>query len=125
MTQTIPTGQAAAPGRRVSNREYFEDMELPDMSAANIAPAVCYLLSDHAWNVNGQIFHVASGQIGVLPYLYPPAKRINKDIKRYGRWTQAELQELVHPMLISGNRNMAPPPPDLDLPGRPAEVATA
>jgi NAD(P)-dependent dehydrogenase (short-subunit alcohol dehydrogenase family) len=123
MTQTIPTGQAAAPGRRAANLEFFEDMEVPDNGPQHIAPAVCYLLGDESWNINGQIFHVTGGQIGVLPYLYPPAKFINKDIARYGRWTQAELKELVHPMLISGVRNMAPPPPDLDLPGRPAEAA--
>ena len=37
-----------------------------------------------------------------------------------GKWELAELISLVPAQLLSGVQNPAPPPPDLDIPGRPA-----
>ncbi len=126
MTATIPgaPGSAVTTSRpRLPNREYFEDMDVPDNSPQHIAPMTCYLLGDPAWDINGQIFQVTGGQVGWLETMYPAEKMIHKDVLRYGPWTLDELGQLVYPMLVSGTRNPSPPPAELPIPGRPVEAA--
>jgi len=87
-----------------------------------VAPMVCFLSTDFAWNINGQIFAVAGGSVSVLnhPLAY-------KTIVKQGMWTMDELDEIVPRALMTGTTNPAPPAPDLDVPGRPAtqpEAAT-
>ena len=82
-----------------------------------VAPMVVYLCTDEAWNVNGKIFAVSGGTISLL-YEETPMRTITKD----GMWTLDELRELVPTRLMYGLPNPAPPPPDLDIPGRPAQA---
>jgi NAD(P)-dependent dehydrogenase (short-subunit alcohol dehydrogenase family) len=84
-----------------------------------VAPMTVYLLLDEAWNINGRIFQVAGGHIGLLQDMYPPFKNIYK----HGLWTLDELRMLVPQQLMAGVVNPAPPPDDLDLPGRPGKQA--
>ena len=86
-------------------------MRGPDM----VAPMTVYLLLDEAWNINGRIFQVAGGHVGLLQDMYPPFKNIFKN----GKWTLDELRNLVPAQLMAGVVNPAPPPADLDIPGRP------
>ncbi len=86
-------------------------MRGPDM----VAPMTVYLLLDEAWNINGRIFQVAGGQVGLLQDMYPPHKNIFKN----GKWTLDELRNLVPTQLMNGIVNPAPPPADLSVPGRP------
>jgi hypothetical protein len=81
-----------------------------------IAPMVGYLASDDAWNINGQIFHVAGGTVGIAHQPTPM-----RTLWKPGMWTLDELEELVPTQLMAGVPNPAPPPPDLDIPGRPAK----
>jgi hypothetical protein len=81
-----------------------------------------FLLLDQAWNINGQIFHVAGGLIQRLNQPYPPAAGL---FKPGGNWTMDELLQLVPQQLMTGVTNPAPPPPDLEVPGRPAAAAPA
>ena len=78
-----------------------------------IAPMVVYLATDDAWNVNGQIFSVTGGQIGVLAHPVP-----GRTIYKRGTWTLDELDSLVPYVLMKDERNPAPPAPDLPVPGR-------
>jgi hypothetical protein len=75
---------------------------------------VCFLASDYAWNVNGQIFSVAGGTVSVNhhPLAY-------KSILKQGMWSFDELDKLVPASLLNGVPNPAPPAPDLEIPGRP------
>jgi NAD(P)-dependent dehydrogenase (short-subunit alcohol dehydrogenase family) len=85
-----------------------------------VAPMVAYLCSDDAWNINGQIFHVAGGSVGLS--WHPTSMRT---LWKPGMWTLDELEQSV-PGLLAGTTNPAPPPPDLDVPGRKVEAgATA
>jgi NAD(P)-dependent dehydrogenase (short-subunit alcohol dehydrogenase family) len=88
----------------------------PDM----IAPMTAYLASDDAWNINGYVFAVAGGTVSVNHH--PTAMRT---IWKPDMWTVDELIEAVPRDLMGGIRNPAPPPPDLDIPGRPAAVENA
>jgi len=81
-----------------------------------VAPMVAYLASDDAWNINGQIFHVAGGTVGIA-YHPTPMRTLWKP----AMWTLDELEDLVPRQLMAGIPNPAPPPPDLDIPGRPAQ----
>ena len=90
-------------------------MRGPDM----VAPMTVYLLLDEAWNINGRIFQVAGGHVGLLQDMYPPFKNIFKN----GKWTLEELRNLVPAQLMNGVVNPAPPPADLDIPGRAVAAA--
>ncbi len=88
---------------------------LVERTPEHVAPMTVYLCTDEAWNINGKIFHVAGGTVS-LAAEETPVRRILKD----GKWELADLVSLVPTNLMSGVENPAPPPPDLDLPGRPA-----
>jgi NAD(P)-dependent dehydrogenase (short-subunit alcohol dehydrogenase family) len=84
-----------------------------------VAPMVGYLCSDDAWNINGQIFHVAGGTVGVAHHPTPM-----RTLWKPAMWTLDELAVAVPHQLMSGIPNPAPPPPDLAVPGRPAPAET-
>ncbi len=112
LTATIPQaprGAAAAPAQPQPSAIQQLD---PDM----IAPMVSYLASDHAWNINGQIFLVYSGTVAVLHHPVPWRTAFKP-----GLWTLDELSAMV-PQLLEGTRNPAPPPEDREIPGRPAKA---
>jgi NAD(P)-dependent dehydrogenase (short-subunit alcohol dehydrogenase family) len=81
-----------------------------------IAPMVTYLASDDAWNVNGQQFLVYGGVVAVLHHPVPW-----RTLYKEGTWTLDELTAQV-PNLLEGTRNPAPPPEEVEVPGRNIEV---
>ncbi|MBI2723729.1 MAG: SDR family oxidoreductase [Chloroflexi bacterium] len=83
-----------------------------------VAPMVAYLCSDDAWNINGQIFHVGGGNVGLAHHPTPM-----RTLWKPEMWTLDELAMLVPNQLMAGIPNPAPPPPDLDVQGRPAQPA--
>ena len=85
-----------------------------------VAPMVNYLLSDQAWNINGKIFYVSGGAVSLAWDETP-----NRTIAKAGMWSMDELRSLVPSQLLAGLVNPAPPPADLDLPGRPVAKASA
>ena len=82
------------------------------MAPAFVAPMVCYLASNHAWNVNGQIFLVYAGTVALLNHPLP-----SRTIFKKGMWTLDELSKTV-PEMLKGTRNPAPPPKEMEIPGR-------
>jgi len=103
-------GPATAPAPAAAAAPEADPMRGPDM----VAPMTVYLLLDEAWNINGRIFQVAGGHVGLLQDMYPPFKNIFKN----GKWTLDELRQLVPAQLMNGVTNPAPPPADLTIPGR-------
>jgi len=91
---------------------------LVEMTPEHVAPLVVYLASDEAWNINGKIFHVAGGYIS-LAFEELPRHQITKD----GMWTIEELADLVPRFLMQDVPNPAPPPEDLEIPGRPRKAS--
>lgn len=105
-------GAGGPPPAASTNRaaEEAAAMRGPDM----VAPMTVYLLLDEAWNINGRIFQVAGGHVGLLQDMYPPFKNIYK----HGKWTLDELRMVVPAQLMAGVVNPAPPADDLAIPGR-------
>ena len=93
-----------------------DPMRGPDM----IAPMVCFLASDFAWNVNGQIFAVQGGTVSLIHHPLP-----EKTIYKPGKWTLEELDKAVPDLLLRGTTNPTPPAADIDVPGRPAPEPVA
>ena len=89
---------------------------IQDLDPDAIAPMVCYLASDEAWSINGQQFLVYAGVVAVLDHPTPW-----RTLFREGTWTLDELSQQV-PHLLEGTRNPAPPPEELEVPGRSIEV---
>src|SRR5437867_3784856 len=88
-----------------------------EMTAEHVAPMTVWLCTDDAWNVNGKIFHVSGGVVA-LAHDEMPINQIEKD----GAWAPEELLALVPNQLLAGILNPAPPPPDLEIPGRPVQA---
>ena len=107
LTATIPQQRPGAAPADAPRPE-----QLQQLAPEFVAPMVCYLASDHAWNVNGQIFHVYAGTVALLSHPLP-----SRTIFKNGVWTLDELSEMV-PQMLERTRNPAPPPGDLEIPGR-------
>jgi len=85
-----------------------------------IAPMVAFLCSDDAWNINGYVFAVAGGSVSVNNHPLP-----ERTIWKPGLWTIDELIDAVPRDLLDGKTNPAPPPPELEIPGRAAVAEEA
>ncbi|HAZ31857.1 MAG TPA: 3-hydroxyacyl-CoA dehydrogenase [Dehalococcoidia bacterium] len=70
-----------------------------------LSPFVVYLASEPAANINGQVFRAAGGEIT----LYSEPVRMKSIFKGEGKWTQAELAEVIPKTLAAGLVNPAPP----------------
>jgi hypothetical protein len=86
---------------------------LAERTPEQVAPMTVWLCTDDALNVNGKIFHVAGGVVALAHEEMPV-----RQIQREGMWTVEELQQLVPNQLMAGIQNPAPPPADLEVPGR-------
>ena len=72
-----------------------------------------FLASDDAWNINGEIFYVNGGHVGLTSH--PIAQ---KTVFKEGHWEMSELDDAVHNILLKDKPNPAPPRDDVELPGR-------
>jgi len=90
---------------------------IAERTPEQVAPMTVWLCTDDAWNVNGKIFHVSGGTVS-LAHEETPIRQITKD----GKWTVEELQFLAPNQLLAGVQNPAPPPADLEIPGRPVHA---
>jgi NAD(P)-dependent dehydrogenase (short-subunit alcohol dehydrogenase family) len=82
-------------------------------AAEQIAPMVSYLASEDAWNVNGKVFYVSGGSISLAA-----EEDMGRVITKNGLWTVEELASVLPATLMQGTANPAPPPPELEIPGR-------
>ncbi len=78
-----------------------------------VAPMTCFLATDDAWNINGQIFNVNGGTVALLNHPTPA-----RTIWKPGMWTLQELAQFVPSQLMTGIQNPAPPPAELAVAGR-------
>jgi NAD(P)-dependent dehydrogenase (short-subunit alcohol dehydrogenase family) len=122
LTQTVPDAarelraRAGITGAAANRRPAGPVLREPEY----IAPMAAYLASDDAWNINGQIFHVAGGMVGLAHHPTPM-----RTLWKPAMWTLDELCSAVPDQLMAGIGNPAPPPPDLDIPGRAAVAGGA
>jgi NAD(P)-dependent dehydrogenase (short-subunit alcohol dehydrogenase family) len=114
MTQTVPDAARELRAQQGMEAPRQESGVTSLRDANYVAPMTVYLMTDQAWDVNGKVFHVSGGQVSVAHEI-ESLRELNKP----GRWTIEELRDLVPAQLMGGLRNPAPPPDDLDIPGRP------
>ena len=79
------------------------DVAFPDPE--DVAPMVCYLASDAARGVNGQVFWVHGGNIELMQQPRPTRSIVKPD----GRWTMDELDDVAPRIITGGLANPAPP----------------
>jgi NAD(P)-dependent dehydrogenase (short-subunit alcohol dehydrogenase family) len=72
----------------------------------DVSPFVVYLATDEAANINGCVFSVQGGDIGIYPD--PVLTRI---IHKEGRWTVDELIDIMPRTIAKDLANPAPPAP--------------
>jgi NAD(P)-dependent dehydrogenase (short-subunit alcohol dehydrogenase family) len=115
MTQTVPESARLMRARAGMQPMTGAPQPVVEPTPEHVAPMTVWLCTDAAWNVNGKIFYVAGGAIS-LAHEETAVREMHKD----GRWTVEELAALVPNQLMTGIQNPAPPPDDLEVPGRPA-----
>jgi NAD(P)-dependent dehydrogenase (short-subunit alcohol dehydrogenase family) len=132
MTMTVPDSARAARARvgiggggaAVAAAPAVQEIRRPQVEALRepeyVAPMVVWLCTDAAWNVNCKVFNVSGGSISLSSEESPL-----RQIAKQGTWTIDELASLVPPALIRDLANPAPPPPDIDIPGRPTRAPAA
>jgi len=86
--------------------ESFASMGGPEY----IPPMIMYLVSDAAANINGQVFHVERGRVGI--YSEPAEIRSVYKVEAGGMFTLEELEDWVPKTLLTGYINPAPPMPE-------------
>jgi hypothetical protein len=105
------TRMAALVTEEIWKRRQAEGTALPGITwplppPEDVAPAVVYLATDEAANINGQIIGVIGGRV----FLYSHPTEI-KTIYKEGRWTVDELAHLIPSTLAADLVNPAPPAP--------------
>lgn len=118
LTATIPDSARQLRAATQQAQQTQPPVQVVQATPEHVAPMTVWLCTDDAWNVNGKIFYVAGGVVS-LAHEETPIQTIQKD----GMWTLEELASVVPGNLMHGILNPAPPPADLEVPGRP--VATA
>ncbi len=117
MVAQVPESTRQVRAARGMGQQASSAFRPTEMTPEHVAPMTVWLCTDDAWNVNGKIFHVAGGNVA-LAHEEMPIRQITKD----GKWSVEELIHLVPAQLLAGIPNPAPPPDDLEIPGRPAQV---
>jgi len=79
----------------------MEEVNLPE----DVASLVIYLASEKADNVNGCVFEVWHGHVGI--YTDPPP--VERVLAKEGRWTPEELAEAM-PSTLTGDKVREIPP---------------
>jgi len=89
----------------ITKKYYDSLMSMP--GPEYIPPIVVYLATDEASNINGQVFHIEKGRIGI--YSEPVEMR---QIYNSGEiWDVEQLIDLIPNTLLVGYTNPAPPEP--------------
>ena len=89
----------------ITRAQYEEGVNMPPPEG--IAPLVSYLVSQKAADINGQVFHIEAGKIGL--YSEPTQIRtIYKDYEKEGFFSYEELEKFVPRMLMGVYTNPAP-----------------
>jgi NAD(P)-dependent dehydrogenase (short-subunit alcohol dehydrogenase family) len=89
----------------ITQAQYDDAIHMPP--ADGVAPMVVYLCSDKASDINGQVFHLEAGKVGL--YSEPAQVRIlYRDYEKTGFYTQAELDRFIPQMLRGVYHNPAP-----------------
>jgi hypothetical protein len=117
MTATVPQNTAqlrARAGTAPMVPQQQRTSTVPPMREPEyVAPMTVFLATDAAWNINGKVFYVAGGRISVAH-----EESAMRQAVKQSMWTIDELREIVPRELLYDIGNPAPPPPDLDIPGR-------
>jgi len=90
----------------ITKEQYDRFMSMP--GPEHIPPIVAYLATDEAYNINGQVFHIEKGRVGI----YSEPAEVRMIFNRGEIWDVEELIALMPLSLLHGYVNPVPPQPD-------------
>ncbi len=104
---------AIAPGARTRmTQETFGDLKVEGdfdpLEPENVAPMVCFLLSDAAEGITGQVFNATGGIVQLYQGWHPVA-----ELDKGARWEVAELAERVGELFEGRDKTFVPEPSPL------------
>lgn len=89
----------------ITKEQYERFMSMP--GPEHIPPIVVYLATEEAGNINGQVFHIEKGRVGI----YSEPTEVRMTFNGGEIWDVGELITLVPASLLIGYANPAPPEP--------------
>ncbi|MDA0353743.1 MAG: SDR family oxidoreductase [Chloroflexi bacterium] len=117
MTATVPDAardlRAQAGVSGAASAAPVQESKFARRDPDDVAPMAGYLASDDAWNINGQVFYVNGGRVGLTNHPVP-----QDGVFKPGLWTMAELDDAVHNVMLKNKNNPAPPRDDMEIAGR-------
>jgi NAD(P)-dependent dehydrogenase (short-subunit alcohol dehydrogenase family) len=87
----------------ITKATYETFMHLP--GPEHIPPFLVYLATDEAWNINGQVFHLEKGRVGI----YSEPVEVKSVFNSGEIWDVEQLIDFVPKTLLAGYTNPAPP----------------
>ncbi len=88
----------------ITREQYERRVNVPLPEPETVPPFLVYLCTEHAADINGQVFSVRGGKIAYFPEPAP----VNTISKEQGLWTVEELIDLVPRVMMKGYKNPAP-----------------
>ncbi len=95
----------------ITKEAYEVAMNLP--GPEYVAPLVAYLATDEAANINGKVFHVERGRVGI----YSEPEEVRQVFNSGAVWKVEELIDLIPRTLLVGYVNPAPAEPPKEKTG--------
>ena len=89
----------------ITKEQYERFMSMP--GPEHIPPIVVYLATEEAGNINGQVFHIEKGRVGI----YSEPTEVRMTFNGGEIWDVGDLITLVPISLLIGYANPAPPEP--------------
>ncbi|GAI06435.1 unnamed protein product [marine sediment metagenome] len=89
----------------VTQAQYDELMSMP--GPEHIPPIAVYLATDEAGDINGKVFHIQKGRVGI----YSEPEEVRQIFNDGGIWSLDQLIDLVPKTLLIGYTNPAPAEP--------------
>ncbi len=87
----------------ITKEQYERFMSMP--GPEHVSPIVVYLATDEASNINGQVFHIEKGRVGI----YSEPMEVRQIFNKGEIWDVEELISLLPASLLVGYTNPAPP----------------
>ncbi len=104
MTDEVKANMKKRLDAGIITKSYYDSfMAMP--GPEHVPPFLVYLASDEAWNINGQVFHLEKGRVG----MYSEPVEVKAIYNTGEIWDVEQLVDIVPTTLLTGYTNIAPP----------------
>lgn len=104
MSEDVKAGMKKRLEAGLITKEFYETfINMP--GPEHVPPFLVYLATEEAWNINGQVFHLEKGRVG----MYSEPIEVKAIFNKGEVWDVEQLIDIVPKTLLIGYTNPAPP----------------